>query len=79
MQDKQGNSFSGEQTRDYINGGVLLGKTGRGGISFAVEIGSFPETLTYDTGYVYAGTEIKMFAKAKLDDLSIFRQPVGEN
>jgi DNA-directed RNA polymerase subunit RPC12/RpoP len=77
LQDTLGNTYSSEQTIDYINGGVLLGKTGRGGISFAVENGSFPETLTYDTGFVYAGTEIKMYAKAKLNKLSIFRHRVG--
>jgi len=77
LQDTRGNTYSSEQTIDYINGGVLPGKTGRGGISFAVENGSFPETLTYDTGYVYAGTETKMYAKAKLNKLSIFRHPVG--
>ncbi len=78
LQDKQGNTYSCEQTSDYIHGSVLLGKTGRGGVAFAVEKGSIPTTLTYDTGFVYADTDIKIFAKAaSLDKLPVFQKPVG--
>jgi TPR repeat protein len=80
LQDKQGNTYSCEQTIDYIRGSVLRRTTARGGIAFAVEKGSTPTTLTYDTGYVYAGTDIKMFAKAfTLDRLGILKQPVGSD
>ena len=84
LQDKAGNTYSCEQTTDYVRGSVLRGKTGRGGIAFAVEKGRVPTTLTYDTGYidstayVVGGAQIKLFAKAlTLDGLKIFKQPVG--
>jgi hypothetical protein len=80
LQDKDGNTYPYETTADFIHGSVLLGKTGRGGVAFAVEKGNIPTTLTYDTGYVYAGTDIKIFAKAtNLDKLKLFQKPVGSD
>lgn len=78
LQDKSGNTYSSEMTSDYIHGSVLRGNVGHGGIAFAVENGSIPTTLTYDTGYVYAGTGTKIFAKANLDKLTIFRFPLNQ-
>jgi hypothetical protein len=49
LEDDKGNSYQCEQTTDRINGDIVLGKTTRGGISFAIPRAANPRKLIYQT------------------------------
>ena len=80
LEDSDRNSYSCEQTKDYITGKVQLGRKATGGIAFAVNNGSIPKRLIFDTGYIAFLTHEKCFAVMDtLDKLAIFKEPVGQD
>jgi uncharacterized protein (DUF3084 family) len=50
LESVKGDTFSVEQTRDYIRGDLHQGRSARGGIAFAVYTDSAPKILRYNTG-----------------------------
>ncbi len=50
LESTKGDTFSVEQTRDYIRGDLHQGRSARGGIAFAIYPDSVPHILRYDTG-----------------------------
>jgi uncharacterized protein (DUF3084 family) len=50
LESTKGDTFSVEQTRDYIRGDLHQGRSARGGIAFAVYPDTVPHILRYDTG-----------------------------
>lgn len=83
LRDDKGNSYSIEQTRDYLRGKAFPGDTVRGGIAFAVQQGCTPLQLIYDPGLVsYVPgfrdiTQQRVLAHtADLIGLEIFKCPV---
>ena len=78
LEDTAGNSYSVEQTRDYLSSHVQVGETGQGGIAFAVRCGNVPQELIFDTGFMNTFTHRKYFAVAdSLDTLAIFKAPLN--
>jgi TPR repeat protein len=80
LEDSQGNTYSCEVTTDWITGKLHWGKTGRGGIAFAVYYDSTPQKLLYNTSLVDSFTGEKLFAAAaSLDKLTIFKEPIARH
>lgn len=80
LEDSQGTSYSCEVTTDWITGKLHWGKTGRGGIAFAVYYGSTPKTLVYNTSFVASLTGEMLFAStASLHKLKIFKEPIAQD
>ena len=83
LRDDKGNSYSVEQTRDYLRGKAFPGDSVRGGIAFAVQQGCTPIQLIYDPGLVsYVPgfrdiTQQRVLAHtADLIGLEIFKRPL---
>ena len=83
LRDDKGNSYSIEQTRDYLRGKAFPGDTVRGGIAFAVQQGCTPIQLIYDPSLVsYVPgfrdiTQQRVLAHtAELIGLEIFKRPL---
>lgn len=50
LESAAGDTFSVEQTRDYIRGDLHQGRSARGGIAFSIYPDSKPKVLRFDTG-----------------------------
>jgi hypothetical protein len=59
LEDEQGNTYSCEQTQDYVTGRIHRGKTTRGGISFAIFQDAKPRRLVYRTGLQNNGVSLE--------------------
>ena len=59
LEDDKGNTYQCEQTQDYITGRIHIGKTTRGGISYAIYRDSKPKRLIYRTGLERGGVPLE--------------------
>ncbi|MGD0252804.1 MAG: DUF4352 domain-containing protein [Verrucomicrobiota bacterium] len=83
LRDDKGNSYSVEQTRDYLHGKAFPGDSVRGGIAFAVQQGCMPIQLIYDPGlvsYIPGFSDITqqriLAHTADLIGLEVFKNPL---
>ena len=73
--DGKNNTYSCEQTRDYITGSIHMGRSITGGIAFAVYRDAMPSNMIYDTGLVRGNSGSKVYATLYgLSRLEVFKK-----